>query len=47
MDAAAADVLEVDLSKIEPCVAGPKRPQDEVLLRNLKKEFIVSSEYNH
>ncbi|CDJ36152.1 aconitate hydratase, putative [Eimeria mitis] len=36
------DVLEVDLSKIEPCVAGPKRPQDEVLLRNLKKEFIAS-----
>lgn len=34
------DVLEIDLSKIEPCVAGPKRPQDEVLLRNLKTEFI-------
>ncbi|CDJ48387.1 aconitate hydratase, putative [Eimeria brunetti] len=37
------DVLEVDLSKIEPCIAGPKRPQDEVLLRNLKREFIVRS----
>lgn len=36
------DVLEIDLTKIEPCVAGPKRPQDEVLLRNLKTEFIVS-----
>ncbi|CDI83749.1 aconitate hydratase, putative [Eimeria praecox] len=36
------DVLEIDLSKIEPCVAGPKRPQDEVLLRNLKEEFIAN-----
>ncbi|KAL8455144.1 hypothetical protein Emag_000981 [Eimeria magna] len=35
-----ADVLEIDLTKIEPCVAGPKRPQDEILLRNLKKEFL-------
>ncbi|CDJ64604.1 aconitate hydratase, putative [Eimeria necatrix] len=36
------DVVEIDLSKIEPCVAGPKRPQDEVLLRNLKAEFTES-----
>lgn len=38
-----ADILDIDLSKIEPCVAGPKRPQDTVLLRNLKTEFLVSS----
>ncbi|KAL8273855.1 hypothetical protein Esti_002178 [Eimeria stiedai] len=36
------DVLEIDLSKIEPCIAGPKRPQDEILLRNLKKEFLAT-----
>ncbi|KAL8436192.1 hypothetical protein ACSSS7_001922 [Eimeria intestinalis] len=36
------DVLEIDLSKIEPCVAGPKRPQDEILLRNLKREFLAT-----
>ncbi|OEH77656.1 putative aconitate hydratase [Cyclospora cayetanensis] len=36
------DVLEIDLSKIEPCVAGPKRPQDEVFLRNLKAEFTAN-----
>lgn len=36
------DVLEIDLSKIEPCVAGPKRPQDEVLLRSLKADFLTS-----
>ncbi|KAL8425719.1 hypothetical protein Efla_003097 [Eimeria flavescens] len=36
------DVLDIDLSLIEPCVAGPKRPQDEILLRNLKKEFVAT-----
>src|SRR5690606_24491230 len=29
-------VLELDLSKIEPTVAGPKRPQDKILLREFK-----------
>lgn len=33
------DVLELDLSKIEPCMAGPKRPQDKVTLKNVSKEF--------
>lgn len=31
--------VDVDLSSIEPAVAGPKRPQDRVALRNLKSSF--------
>lgn len=29
------DVVEIDLSTVEPCVAGPKRPQDRVALKDL------------
>lgn len=32
-------VVELDLSTIEPCVAGPKRPQDRIQLSNLKTRF--------
>lgn len=32
-------VLELDLSSIVPCVAGPKRPQDRIDLPFLKKKF--------
>ena len=31
-----SDVLDVDLSEIEPSLAGPKRPQDRVPLSNMK-----------
>jgi aconitate hydratase len=31
--------LELDLSKVEPSVAGPKRPQDRINLRDMKKAF--------
>ncbi|MGA7966621.1 MAG: aconitate hydratase AcnA, partial [Gammaproteobacteria bacterium] len=31
-----SDVLEVDLSRIEPSIAGPKRPQDRIALRSAK-----------
>ena len=34
-----SDVLEIDLSEIEPSVAGPKRPQDRIALSNVKKTF--------
>lgn len=34
------DVLELDLSSLEPSVAGPKRPQDKILLRNFKDKFV-------
>ncbi len=33
------DTLELDLAAIEPCLAGPKRPQDRVRLTDLKKSF--------
>jgi aconitate hydratase len=33
------DVLELDLSTIEPSVAGPKRPQDRIPLSNLKQKW--------
>ena len=29
-------ILNIDLSRIEPSVAGPKRPQDRIALKNLK-----------
>ena len=34
------DVVELNLASIEPTVAGPKRPQDKILLKNFKSVFI-------
>jgi aconitate hydratase len=34
-----SQVLDVDLSLITPCVAGPARPQDRIDLRSLKEKF--------
>jgi aconitate hydratase len=36
------NVLELDLSTIQPSLAGPKRPQDRVELKNVKAEFFKS-----
>ncbi len=33
-------VVELDVSTIEPTVAGPKRPQDKILLKEFKNKFI-------
>lgn len=33
------EVIEIDLSKLEPSLAGPKRPQDRIKLDDMKKEF--------
>ena len=33
------DVLKLDLSTVEPSMAGPKRPQDRVALKGVKAEF--------
>jgi len=33
------DVVEIDMSQIEPTLAGPSRPQDKVLLREIKPHF--------
>ncbi|HWO90047.1 MAG TPA: aconitate hydratase AcnA [Gemmatimonadales bacterium] len=35
-----SDVLELDLAKVEPSVAGPRRPQDRVGLRRAKDSFL-------
>lgn len=35
-----SDVLELDMATIEPTVAGPKRPQDKILLKEFKSKFI-------
>jgi aconitate hydratase len=32
-------VLDLDLASIEPSVAGPKRPQDRIVLQDLKAQF--------
>jgi aconitate hydratase len=33
------DVLELDLAAVQPCVAGPARPQDRIVLTELKAKF--------
>lgn len=38
-DLAYTHVLELDLSSVTPCVAGPKRPHDFVALSTLKKDW--------
>ena len=39
-----SDTLELDLGKIEPTLAGPKRPQDRVPLRQAKSSFAKAME---
>ena len=34
-----SDVLELDLGSVEPSLAGPKRPQDRILLSRMKPAF--------
>lgn len=34
-----SDTLEVDMGTIEPCIAGPKRPQDRIPLKDIKGSF--------
>jgi aconitate hydratase len=33
------EYLALDLATVEPCVAGPKRPHDRVLLKDMKRDF--------
>ncbi|MCA6074905.1 aconitate hydratase AcnA [Fulvivirga sedimenti] len=44
-----SDVISMDLSSLEPTVSGPKRPQDKILVRNLKEKFyeLINKEYDH
>lgn len=36
-----SDVLELDLGTVQPAMAGPKRPHDFVLLKEMKKDFLA------
>jgi aconitate hydratase len=38
-DAVYSEVIDLDLSSVEPSLAGPKRPQDRVALSNAKSAF--------
>ena len=33
------DVIELNLSEVSPCLAGPKRPQDKVILQKVAESF--------
>ncbi len=35
------NILEINLNEIEASVSGPKRPQDRVILKNVKKTFVT------
>jgi aconitate hydratase len=39
-----SDVLKLDLSTVQPSLAGPKRPQDRVALKDVKTGFAASME---
>ncbi len=45
-EASYTDVLELDLAKVEPSLAGPTRPQDRVPLTNMKPAFARSVRQN-
>jgi aconitate hydratase len=34
-----SEYMELDLSSVKPCLAGPKRPHDHVDLENMQKDF--------
>lgn len=38
-DALYTDTLELDMASVEPCIAGPKRPQDRIELKVANKVF--------
>ena len=42
------DTLELDLASVEPCISGPKRPQDRITLSAAKTAFeeALQSEFN-
>ena len=42
-DAEYSDVLELDMGTVQPSLAGPKRPQDRVLLSDMKRNYADNS----
>lgn len=41
------EIVSLDLSSIEPCIAGPRRPQDTILLRDAKYKLQKQLEENN
>lgn len=43
-----SDIIELDLSTLEPTISGPKRPQDKILLKQLHGDFetILKKEFS-
>ncbi|HTO14674.1 MAG TPA: aconitate hydratase [Edaphocola sp.] len=43
-----SSIVEFDLNTLEPTVAGPKRPQDKIYVKDLKSKFasLLEAEYN-
>jgi aconitate hydratase len=41
VEAEYTDILELDLADIKPSIAGPKRPQDRILLSDAKQAFLT------
>jgi len=43
-----SDILTLDLDSVEPCVSGPARPQDRIVLTDLKSRFaeILGCDYS-
>ncbi len=38
------DIVELDLATVEPCIAGPKRPQDKIVLDEVKNSLLKELE---
>ena len=38
------DIIELDLTTVEPCMAGPKRPQDKVVLNQVQNSLLKELE---
>jgi aconitate hydratase len=49
VDPVFSDSLSLDMSSVEPSLAGPKRPQDKVALSKVDEEFVANftREYGH
>ncbi len=41
-----SDIVTLDLSTVEPCLSGPKRPQDKVILPNVAENFKTNFDKN-
>jgi len=42
VEAEYSDTLSLDMSTVEPCIAGPKRPQDRIELKNAKQTILAA-----